>query len=213
MKSAFRLFLDSRATQVQKLHSDIRNDMLSVRECVGEDNLTLFDILLLGHKITQLTPEQFKEHRDAVLAALAMGESEMPQVGDLQAFNMPSITSLKAAYRFFDQHFHTRYWQDTILNPDPTPRNLIEISGRMAAPTNVLCLKYFWLYLGFEASRYEGILPHTKPVVTACKLLWGTDFGGMMEATMHQQRVSQETGVCAFDINSSLWLMGLSLKG
>jgi hypothetical protein len=145
-----------------------------------------------------------------VLEALEAGSPKLPKVSHLGRFNLMDISSLGAAYRFLLQHYNTPYWEDVLINDAPKPHKLIEISGHLLSPTGVLSLKYFWLYMGYEHHSYDGVLPHTRPVVEACKFLWRTDFGTPLGATMHQHRVAVEP-FDAMYVNSCLWLIGRAL--
>lgn len=209
---------------VCELHESIKSDLASLHRAVveveGNRELTLYDVLLAGLKLrTFPDPDSFKAFRAEIARAVDGRQVELPQVSKYKVFNKTEITTLNANYKFILKHR-----KDPLLHAtSPSKLDLEHLSYRMRSPSTLLCLKYFFLHLGYgdaftypnddddpvyHGTSYNGMVASTSPVRKALTRLYGTDFKGQLAASMQQQRMAVETGIDAFSLNSVLWLMG-----
>jgi hypothetical protein len=147
-----------------------------------------------------------KEWHDRFLNSFERGETEIPQVNDLGIFTIQEINGFKGVYAFLQDAQHWNWW-GVITSTRPKRDDLCEMSTLSHSGAVQLALKYHWLLSGYELNHWYGLLPHTKPVKQTMKRLWGTDFGGTLNATMFQQKLSAELNVSPFWLNTALWEM------
>lgn len=194
---------------VHALHESCREDTINIATKYRE--VSLVDFILAGPKLQVFAnAEDYKNYKQSIYNALDAQEDELPSVSKWEIFSFTEISALKAGYQFLKNTYFTDWW-GVINATKPKWQDLVELSSYMTAPSTLLSLKYFWLFLNYDQNypgKYEGILANTSPVRKTLKVLFGTDFGSSLQATMQQQRMASELDICAFNLNSILWLMG-----